>query len=109
MIKDDYFHEEFYLSIFSFRSLQRTLDDLRDYQEKHEVYQLEQQKLESEQASDDNKKLAQTGYERIKILSNTLDNSTCTIFNVLYGALRTSAYLLEFFMNIIFSPYTTST
>ena len=36
-----------------FRSLQRTLNELRDYQRKHEFWQQQQERISSEQASPD--------------------------------------------------------
>ncbi|XP_064634712.1 tetratricopeptide repeat protein 17-like isoform X2 [Lineus longissimus] len=54
------------------RSLQKTLDELRDYQEKHEIFQMEQAKLQSEQAPSDMKLDQRLGYEQQRIRESSI-------------------------------------
>ena len=49
------------------RSLQRTLAELRDYQQKHDAWKLQQQKLVSEQASRPEKIEQTISYETYKM------------------------------------------
>ena len=49
-----------------FRSLQRTLDELRDYQERHEHWQQQQEKLVSEQAPQDLKFQQRVAFEEMR-------------------------------------------
>ena len=51
----------------SLSSLQRTLSELRDYQRKHEYWQLQQEKILTEQAQADVKLDQRVAYERLKI------------------------------------------
>ena len=48
---------------YNCRSLQRTLDDLKDYQAKYAQLQAQQERLQSEQASPDTKLQQQLAYE----------------------------------------------
>ena len=50
-----------------YRSLQRTLAELRDYQQKHDSWKLQQQKLVSEQASRAEKIEQTVSYETYKL------------------------------------------
>ncbi len=52
--------------VFSRRSLQRTLDELRDYQRKHEYWQVQQEKLLSEQANQGIRLDQKSSYEQQK-------------------------------------------
>ena len=55
------------LTLIYFRSLQRTLNDLKDYQKKHDYWQQQNEKLNAEQVSIDTKFSMQHLYETIKI------------------------------------------
>ena len=77
-----------------FRSLQKTLDELQDYQEKHEIFQVEQARLQSEQAPADQKLDQRLGYEQQRIReSSTGTGENCRmmrrdgkqIFNCTWG------------------------
>lgn len=49
------------------RSLQRTLNELREYQKKHEYWQQQQEKLLTEQAPSDTKFEQRFAYEQLKV------------------------------------------
>ncbi|OWF35392.1 tetratricopeptide repeat protein 17-like isoform X2 [Mizuhopecten yessoensis] len=55
------------------RSLQRTLNDLKDYQKKHDFWQNQNEKLISEQVSNDVKLLQHKAFENFKIQDSTID------------------------------------
>lgn len=53
--------------ILSFRSLQRTLTDLKEYQQQHEAWQALQENMQQDQATSDTKFAQRVGYEAYKI------------------------------------------
>ncbi|XP_033752791.1 tetratricopeptide repeat protein 17-like [Pecten maximus] len=55
------------------RSLQRTLNDLKDYQKKHDFWQNQNEKLLSEQVSNEVKLLQHKAFESYKIRDSTID------------------------------------
>ncbi|XP_060074042.1 tetratricopeptide repeat protein 17-like isoform X2 [Ylistrum balloti] len=55
------------------RSLQRTLNDLKDYQKKHDFWQNQNEKLLSEQVSNEVKLLQRKAFESFKIRDSTID------------------------------------
>ena len=68
-----------WMSLFLYcRSLQRTLNDLKDYQEKHETWQSIQEKVQMDQASSDSKFAQRVGYESYKIRKMAADGGQCS-------------------------------
>ena len=53
------------------RSLQRTLTELKEYQQRHELWQIQQEKLQTEQASSDIKFEQRVAYEEHKVRQMT--------------------------------------
>ncbi len=61
------------------RSLQRTLDELRDYQRKHEYWQVQQEKLLSEQANQGIRLDQKTTYEQQKRKESSVNMGECPL------------------------------
>ena len=59
------------------RSLQRTLNDLKDYQKKHDYWQQQNDKLLAEQVPMDVKVAQHVAYEELKIKEMSAEIGTC--------------------------------
>lgn len=73
-------HKKCYEQIlFYSRSLQQTLNDLKEYQRKHDIFQSQTEKLISEQVTNDVKLDQHISYENMKLRESAVEIGRCKI------------------------------